>query len=334
MTTHDPAGTGSPIQIASQRTGLSPELLRKWEERYGAVRPTRGETGRRLYSDRDITRLTWLRQLTTVGWRISEIAGFDDARLLELLGGIDAPSPAAGPRPREAGRLPQAPELRKALVDAAPRFDPSAVHAVLQRAALALSVPDLLERVIAPALTEIGDGWTRGSLRCSQEHVATAAVRTFLGDLLRGLPPAPGAPAIVCGTPSGQAHELGALMAAITAATLGWRSVYLGPGLPAIELAYAAASSRARAVAVSLTWASDDPGPTRHLGVLADNVPADCVVFVGGAASVQLMPADGHPWLRRSSTLDELRQGLIGLREPAAPAAVDAAADTPASPSD
>jgi len=333
MAIRDPAGAGSPIQIVARRTGLTPELLRKWEERYGAVRPARGETGRRLYTDQDIERLSRLKQLTAAGWRISDIAGYDDARLLELLEGIDPAPPGTtpGPGPLPSGRLPQAEELRDALISSAAAFDPAAVTAILERTVLALSVPELLERVVVPALGEIGERWAHGALRCGQEHAVTAVVRTFLGDLLRGLPPAPGAPSIVCGTPSGQAHELGALMAAITAATLGWRTVYLGPGLPAVELAYAAMASEARAVAVSVTWAAEDPALARELRLLANSVPANCVVCVGGNASVHCMPAGGHPRLRLIRSLGDLQRELVRLQSPGPGGAEPS---TPPSPSD
>jgi DNA-binding transcriptional MerR regulator len=37
----------------SRRVGVSPELLRAWERRYGLLRPTRSRGGFRLYSTAD-----------------------------------------------------------------------------------------------------------------------------------------------------------------------------------------------------------------------------------------------------------------------------------------
>ena len=45
------------IRIAAQRSGITPDTLRAWERRYGAVTPARSGTARRLYSDADIERL-------------------------------------------------------------------------------------------------------------------------------------------------------------------------------------------------------------------------------------------------------------------------------------
>lgn len=59
--------------------------------------------------------------------------------------------------------------------------------------------------------------------------------------------PSPDAPVVVVGTPVNQFHELGALLAATTASSDGWRVVYLGANLPADELARAARYARADA---------------------------------------------------------------------------------------
>ena len=67
------------------------------------------------------------------------------------------------------------------------------------------------------------------------------------------------APVLVVATPSGQLHELGALLVGAAAANLGWHVTYLGASLPAAEIAGAALQNRARAVALSLVYPEDDP---------------------------------------------------------------------------
>ena len=49
-----PPGTGLRIGELSRRVGVSPEVLRAWERRYGVPHPHRTLTGRRVYTDRDI----------------------------------------------------------------------------------------------------------------------------------------------------------------------------------------------------------------------------------------------------------------------------------------
>src|SRR5918993_5916516 len=63
-----------PISVVVERIGLSQHLLRVWERRHGAVEPTRGEGGHRLYSDADIARLRLLHAVTRAGRSIGQVA--------------------------------------------------------------------------------------------------------------------------------------------------------------------------------------------------------------------------------------------------------------------
>lgn len=69
------------IGAVCRLTGLSQHVLRVWEKRYGVVEPARSETGRRLYRERDISRLTLLKTLVDLGQAIGSIADLDDATL-------------------------------------------------------------------------------------------------------------------------------------------------------------------------------------------------------------------------------------------------------------
>ena len=134
-----------------------------------------------------------------------------------------------------------------ASLEAVERLDAARLEEILTQAAVELSQPVLIEQVIVPLMYRIGDRWHEGTLRVAHEHLASAVVRTSLGSLSRGFGPSPSDPALVVATPSGQLHELGALVVATTAASNGWHVTYLGPSLPAEDIAAAAHQSRARA---------------------------------------------------------------------------------------
>ena len=51
----------------SRRVGVSPELLRAWETRYGLLRPSRSQGGFRLYSDEDEARVEQVLRKTLSG---------------------------------------------------------------------------------------------------------------------------------------------------------------------------------------------------------------------------------------------------------------------------
>jgi DNA-binding transcriptional MerR regulator len=52
------AEPGYTIGVVARRTNIHPETLRVWERRYQMVVPQRNLTGRRLYSEDDILKLS------------------------------------------------------------------------------------------------------------------------------------------------------------------------------------------------------------------------------------------------------------------------------------
>jgi DNA-binding transcriptional MerR regulator/methylmalonyl-CoA mutase cobalamin-binding subunit len=272
-----------PIQVVSRRTGLSQDVIRVWERRYHAVTPERSPTNRRLYSDEDVRRLALLRRATTGGRRIGDVAGLPTDELEKLVqaddeAAISVSGPAFG-----AGR--PATEHLAACLDAVEALDEEALERELERAAVSLTVPQLLEQILLPMLQRIGDGWHDGNLRIAHEHMASATVRSFLGAMRSNNDMAGPRTEILVTTPSGQLHELGALMAAVTADLDGWRPIYLGPNMPAEEIAAVARQRDARIVALSLVHASDASATTGELRRIHRLLPEGAVIIVGGSGA-------------------------------------------------
>jgi DNA-binding transcriptional MerR regulator/methylmalonyl-CoA mutase cobalamin-binding subunit len=271
-----------PIQVVARRTGLGTDVIRVWERRYGAVEPARDSAGRRLYTDADINRLLLLRRATESGRRISDVARLNASELTRLVAEDgshreELQAPAAGSKPTRAS----GPYYLELCLDAIRAVSPADLESTLQRAAVALSTPALLDQVLVPLLKEIGERCRVGSMRISQEHVATAVLRTYLAQLVAGYTVTERAPVLVIATPAGQRHELGALMVALSAAAEGWKVVYLGADLPAEEIAYVALETRAVAVALSIVYPPDDPRVRDELRRLRRTLP-DVALFVGG----------------------------------------------------
>jgi DNA-binding transcriptional MerR regulator/methylmalonyl-CoA mutase cobalamin-binding subunit len=278
------------IKVAARRTGLSQHVIRIWERRYNAVTPDRTETNRRLYSDADIERLLLLRRLTESGASISQIAGLSREELLEMLGAdaaIMASPPVAAKGPQDN---PQAAEkYLNECVEAVRVFDSRLFEQRLMEASVALGQSVLLERLLLPLLERIGDMWSEGKIKVAHEHLASAVIRSLLGAMVAAVRVDPNAPAIVVTTPSGQLHEFGALMAAVTAASSGWRVLYLGPNVPAVDIAAAVKETRSRVVALSIVYPPDDPLLINELRRLRQLLESDKVsLLVGGRA------ADGY----------------------------------------
>ncbi len=293
--------------MAARRSGLSADVIRVWERRYEAVQPVR-DGSRRLYSDRDVQRLVLLRKATVAGRRIGDVAGLDDVALAQLITQTMMRRIAAGPRSGAAGGY-----LAGALA-AVEQMDGGALQRALSAAGAALSRPVLYEEVIVPLMREIGQQWRSGGLRICHEHLASAQVVALLGAMLASTNLAERGPTLVVTTPAGQHHEIGALLAALTAASEGWQVVYLGTNTPASEIAATALQRGARAVALSIVYPPDDPMLVDEVQQLRTLLPTALSLIVGGASA----PAYGDRLVEAGAVqvpdLDALRQRLEQLR--------------------
>ncbi|HEX2188656.1 MAG TPA: MerR family transcriptional regulator, partial [Longimicrobiaceae bacterium] len=136
-----------PIRVAADRTGLSLDLLRVWERRYGVVSPGRTEDGQRLYSDADVERLRLLRRATERGRSIGRVAKLATEELGELVREDEAARVAGAPA---VGRGAGA-HLERA-VAAVREMDPAGLETGLRRAVVALSAAEFVDGVAAPLL--------------------------------------------------------------------------------------------------------------------------------------------------------------------------------------
>jgi DNA-binding transcriptional MerR regulator/methylmalonyl-CoA mutase cobalamin-binding subunit len=266
-----------PVRLVAERTGLSPDVLRAWERRYGVVVPGRSPGGQRWYTETDVARLRLLARAVEAGRNIASVATLSNEALTDLVRHEEASAIAR--------QTPHAFAAQPFLADAlgaVENLDAQTLENTLRQSALRLSLDELLDGVVTPLLRTAGDRWHAGTLSAANEHLASAGVRRLLGWIIDQHTPAPDAPTLLVTTPAGQWHELGAKLAAATAATVGWKVVYLGPNLPATVIADACALSKAQAVALSLVFPENDPLLDGELKALRAALPEHVQIIVGG----------------------------------------------------
>ena len=295
------------IRVASARSGLSSHVIRIWEKRYGAVKPERTGTNRRLYSDGEIERLTLLRLATASGHSIGNIATLPVAKLRSLVS-------EAEPKATRARANSPAQSFHDACLRAVETLDARRLEEHLQRALIALGHQGLLRQLVGPLANTIGELWRAGVITAAHEHFLTAALKVFLGNLAAQFAVSPLAPAIVIATPAGQLHELGAVMINAAAAQLGWRTAYLGVSLPAAEIAGAAVQSTAVAVALSIVYPEDDPNLARELISLRRFLPAEVRLLSGGRGAAAYRKTLDQIGAIQPTDLDAFSRELDALR--------------------
>lgn len=311
------------IQIASQRSGVSSNLIRAWEKRYGAIDPKRSKAQHRLYSDDDIKRLTLLSDVTRAGHRIGNVAAMETKELKKLAISLKDEVAHKGERIVLAHRSSigvspevRAKRLRKHCIEAVKTFDAPSLEAFFKEALTLFGGRGLLQLVIAPLVQETGDLWRNGIITAAHEHFASSVISTFLSAMSKVFADDSTAPLIVVATPSGQLHDLGALLVAASAANLGWRVIYLGVSLPAAEIAGAAIQSHARAVALSLVYPEDDPNLPAELISLKNLMPKEIALIIGGRAMNSYSSTVDQITKLQAKDLNELDSILDDLHKP------------------
>ena len=276
-----------PLGSVARILGLSPQVIRTWETRYGAVRPLRTPGGTRRYRSHDVERLRHLAAGVRAGHRISELAAMASDELAERFG-----SSAAGGGP-DLG------PLLAALVE----FEADTFERLAAQQLSVLGPRVFALQVVTPLMTEIGRRWRAGSLCVASEHLATSALQAMLRSALRFSPALPGAPRFTFATLAGVHHEVGLLTAALCAQAASGAVLYLGSNLPADEIALAATEANSSAVVVSgayLIASSLD----RELESLRTALPISVPIWVGGLAREPSSLPHNAVWVSDLSVLE------------------------------
>jgi DNA-binding transcriptional MerR regulator len=216
----------------SRRSGVSPDLLRAWERRYGLLQPSRSSGGLRLYSEDDLVRVRTMQSRLAAGLAAAEAAA----------AAVAAP---AGP-----GAVGDAEAFRRELDSALMRYDDAQAHAVFDGLMAQLSLDTVLGDVVVPFLHDVGERWERGEITVAQEHFASTVLRGRLLGLARGWGTGFGPLALLACAP-GEQHDLGLLAFGLALRGRGWRIVYLGPDTPLESIAEAARTAQPQRVVVS-----------------------------------------------------------------------------------
>ncbi len=187
---------------------------------------------------------------------------------------------------------PSPDELVPRLIAAAEAYDIAACEELIASAISNLDPLIYIREVLAPVMRETGTRWHWGKLSVVQEHMISGVVRRQLSHALdRYLLDARG-PVILFTTLTGERHEMGGLMGAVLAASRGFRCIYLGPDLPAPEIARFCANRPVDVVALSLVVQSDVIDAVGQLADLRTQVPLATEIWVAGHAAAMMATQD------------------------------------------
>lgn len=265
---------GFRISELSRRTGVSAQLLRAWEHRYGLLQPTRSAGGYRLYTEADERRVRRMQVYLAGGLSAAEAAS----------AALSTASTAYSP-PGSGGLADWTAVLARSL-DA---FDESAAQSVLDQLLATFTVESVLSQVILPYLYDLGERWAHGQASVGREHFASNILRGRLAGLARGWGDGHG-PRAVLACPPGEQHDLGLMAFGIVLHRTGWRVHYLGADTPLADLEQAIRDIRADLAVLAAVTAERYQPHTAEFSRLAAIAPLG---LAGAGATQALIAATG-----------------------------------------
>lgn len=281
------------IHRVAKLTGLSKDVVRVWERRYGLVKPVRSANRYREYTDEDVALLRFLKEELDRGQTIGALAVEGREALLHRMRATASRSPQ---------QLTPHETLIDELVAQLDPLDKIRFEQKLNGAVAVIPFEEAVQRILLPLQRRVGELWHEGRLNVAVEHYVTKLIQQKLFSVMNQLPVNEFGPRIVIACPEGEFHEIGAQAVAYIAATRGCYVYYLGPNLPASDLSAFCERVKPELVLLSLTEIKSDAATSQLLRDLAP-LAARWSVAMGGAGARAI-----EPLLRenRIELLDEL----------------------------
>ncbi len=257
---------------AEHATGLSREVLRKWEIRYQFPTPQREERGRRVYSQEDVQRLQLIARLVHRGVRPHKIVTLPLSELQDMLTCWSQDTDAVA---HEAGLL--------ACLE--PGCEPQALQDYLNRLMNENGLAKFAQTLL-PAFNEVvGTAWASGRMGVHMEHFYTEAMRQTLILALAKLRPSTARPRVLITTPPKEQHGLGVMGLQVALALQGASCISLGTQTPADAVVQAVTALDIGVVAISASVCLQPDEVLQYLSTLRQTLPAECRLWVGGRGS-------------------------------------------------
>lgn len=249
-------------------SGIKAHTIRIWEKRYQLLNPDRSETNIRSYSDEDVRKVMNVALLVKNGYKISNVAGFDDEKLqVEVL---------------RINRFATQPEKNiDQLMIHAVNLDSVEFEYCLDRIIEEQGFTKTIQQVIFPFFERIGILWQAGSVFTAQEHFVSNSIRNRLIREAGKVEIQSDAQSILFFLPENEWHELGLLFFNYLAALSGLRCIYLGQSLPFADLSNFLTNKYFDFVCTAFIQTVEKPELEQYLATLSVLFPESKILVSG-----------------------------------------------------
>jgi len=267
------------IHRVAKLTGLSKDVIRVWERRFGLLKPTRGANRYRNYSDDDVALLKFLKDQLDAGGSIGELAKLGRE---ELLGRARASAPRVSFVDNTFSRL-----LRELLSTLNP-LNRVIFEKRLNGAVAVVPFEEALHGILLPLQEQVGQLWHDAQIDVAIEHYVTKQIQQKIFSAMNQLPVAEFGAKVVVACPPGEEHDIAALTVAYRCRIRGCRVYYLGANVPVASLTNLCGKVEPDLTIISFPLALSDDQATQLVQALADEVSPVSNLAVGGHGAIAM----------------------------------------------
>ena len=272
------------IAAVERDTGLSKDVLRMWERRYGFPTPERDSNGERTYSGQQVDRLRLIKRLMDLGHRPGKLIASADEELNTLVSRRSV---------RQASPASATDDELSVLLQLIKQHDAAGYQQAMQQRLARQGMQGFVQDTVAPLTHRVGEAWEDGSFEVFEEHLFTELTKRLLRQAIANLPGGLRSPRILLTSVPDEPHVLGLLMAESLFTLEGAECIPLGTQMPLLEIGRAAVAHQADIVALSFSTAF----PQRQIPALLQQLrmvlPAETGLWVGGGGVARLAKMDG-----------------------------------------
>ncbi len=265
------------ISAVERETGLSKDVLRVWERRYGFPEPVRDDNAERQYPREQVAKLRAIKRLMDAGLRPGKLISQSLAEL-NALG-----EARAGPR-----REPASPVLERDLLALLKNHNAHALQHALTNQLMRQGLQRFVLETVAPLHRAVGDAWMRGDVEVFEEHLFTEQLQVALRIAINAFPRSGGSPRVLMTTFPGEHHCLGLLMVEALLVPEGAQCISLGTQTPIDDIHAAALAHKAAIVALSFSAAFPLRQAGDGLAALRRSLPPQIALWAGGEMTRRL----------------------------------------------
>jgi MerR family transcriptional regulator, light-induced transcriptional regulator len=259
------------ISAVERETGLSKDVLRMLERRYGFPKPGRDENGERQYTIAEIEKLRTVKRLMDVGVRPGKIIHSTQDALNALA--------EARTVTRTDGLAPAVEQEVLALLRT---HDVPALQNMLANLVMRQGLQRFVQDSLSPLNRAIGDAWMRGELPVFEEHLYTEQAQAVLRAAINAFPRQTGTPRVLLTTFPGEHHGLGLLMVEAMLVPEGTQCISLGVQTPLEDIRRAAIAHNIHILALSFSAAFPVRQASEGLAMLRRQLPPSVTLWAGG----------------------------------------------------